>query len=61
MTEKRLVRSADRKIAGVCGGLADFFSLDAAIIRIVWLLCVLLGGFGLLAYIIMWIVMPAQK
>lgn len=38
MTEKRLVRSADKKIAGVCGGLADFFSLDASIIRVVWLL-----------------------
>ncbi len=61
MTEKRLVRSADKKIAGVCGGLADFFSLDASIIRVVWLLCVLLGGFGLLAYLIMWVVMPAQK
>lgn len=61
MAEKRLVRSADKKIAGVCGGLADFFSLDASIIRIVWLLCVLLGGFGLLAYLIMWVVMPAQK
>ena len=61
MADKKLVRSADKKIAGVCGGLADFLGLDASIIRIVWLLCVLLGGFGLLAYFIMWIVMPAQK
>ena len=61
MADKKLVRSANKKIAGVCGGLADYFGLDASIIRIVWLLCVLLGGFGFLAYLIMWIVMPAQK
>ena len=61
MAEKKLVRSANKKIAGVCGGLAEFLGLDASIVRIVWLLCVLLGGVGLLAYLIMWIVMPAQK
>ena len=61
MADKKLVRSANKKIAGVCGGLAEFLGLDASIIRSVWLLCVLLGGFGLLAYLIMWIVMPAQK
>jgi phage shock protein PspC (stress-responsive transcriptional regulator) len=61
MADKKLVRSADKKIAGVCAGLANYFGLDASIIRIVWLLCVLLGDFGLLAYLIMWIVMPAQK
>ena len=61
MADKKLVRSADKKIAGVCAGLANYFGLDASIIRIVWLLCVLLGSFGLLAYLIMWIVMPAQK
>ena len=61
MADKKLVRSANKKIAGVCGGLAEFLGLDASIVRGVWLLCVLLGGFGLLAYLIMWIVMPAQK
>jgi phage shock protein PspC (stress-responsive transcriptional regulator) len=61
MADKKLVRSANKKIAGVCGGLAEFLGLDASIVRIVWLLCVLLGGFGLLAYLIMWIVLPAQK
>ena len=61
MADKKLVRSANKKIAGVCGGLAEYFGMDASIVRIVWLLCVLFGGFGLLAYLIMWIVMPAQK
>ncbi|MDO4179816.1 MAG: PspC domain-containing protein [Bacteroidales bacterium] len=59
--EKKLTRSRDKKIAGVCGGLADFLGLDKSIVRIVWLLCVLLAGTGLLAYLVMWIVMPEEK
>ena len=61
MAEKKLVRSANKKLAGVCGGLAEYFGLDASIVRIVWLICVLCGGFVLLAYLIMWIVMPEKK
>ena len=61
MADKKLARSANKKIAGVCGGLAEYFGMDASILRIVWLLCVLFGGFCLLAYLIMWIVMPEQK
>jgi phage shock protein C len=58
-TRKRLMRSVtDKKIAGVCGGLADFFDMDATVIRILWLLAVFLGGTGVLAYIICWIAMP---
>jgi phage shock protein PspC (stress-responsive transcriptional regulator) len=57
---KRLVRSTtDKKIAGVCGGLADYFDLDVTIIRICWLLAVLFAGCGILAYIVLWIVLPA--
>lgn len=61
MADKKLVRSSNKKIAGVCGGLAEYFGMDASIVRVVWLLCIILGGFGLLAYLIMWIVMPEQK
>lgn len=50
--------SADKKIAGVCAGVARYFDLDTSIVRAVWLLCVLLGGTGFLAYIVLWIVMP---
>ena len=58
--KKRLVRSTtDKKIGGVCGGLADYFDLDPTIIRIVWLLAFLCAGAGLLAYIILWIALPA--
>jgi phage shock protein C len=57
---KRLVRSTtDKKLAGVCGGLADYFDLDVTIIRVIWLLAVLCAGCGVLAYLILWIVLPA--
>jgi phage shock protein C len=56
---KRLVRSStDKKIAGVCAGLADYFDLDVTIIRIVWLLAVLCAGTGILVYVILWIALP---
>src|SRR6201982_70793 len=57
--KKRLVRSTtDKKIAGVCAGLADYFDLDPTIIRLVWLLAILFAGTGLIAYIILWIALP---
>lgn len=50
--------STDKKIAGVCGGLAEYFDLDATIIRVVWLLAVLCAGTGVLVYLILWMVVP---
>jgi phage shock protein PspC (stress-responsive transcriptional regulator) len=59
MNEKRLVRSIDdRMIAGVCAGLADYFGLDAAIVRLLFVLFFVLGGSAILIYLILWIVMP---
>jgi phage shock protein C len=56
---KRLMRSSrDKKLGGVCAGLADYFDLDATIVRVVWLLAIFLGGTGVLAYLILWIVLP---
>jgi phage shock protein C len=56
---KRLMRSSiDKKIAGVCAGLGAYFEVDATIIRLCWLLAVLLGGTGLLAYMVLWIILP---
>jgi phage shock protein C len=57
--KRKLMRSnTDKKIAGVCAGLADYFDLDPTIVRVVWLLAVLCLGTGLLLYIILWIVLP---
>jgi phage shock protein PspC (stress-responsive transcriptional regulator) len=56
---KRLVRSTnDRKIAGVCAGVADYFELDPVLVRVLWALAVLCAGTGFLLYIILWIVVP---
>jgi phage shock protein C len=58
---KRLVRPrADRKIAGVCAGFAEYFDVDVTLVRLVWLFIVLVGGTGLRAYVIAWIVMPEE-
>ena len=56
---RRLERNSDNKmIAGVASGVADFYGLDTSIVRIVWALSILLGGFGVVAYVVMWIVLP---
>ena len=59
---RRLVRSAtDVKIAGVCGGLADYFGVDATPIRVLWIVLSVLPGAiigGLLAYVAAWLIVP---
>jgi len=61
VARKRLVRVREgRKIAGVCGGLAEYFDLDVTLIRVVWLVVLIIGGFGLIPYVIAWIVMPEE-
>lgn len=58
-SSKRLVRSTnDKKLGGVCAGLADYFDLDVTLVRVVWLLAFLCAGVGLLAYVVLWIVLP---
>lgn len=58
MANRSLTKSNNRIIAGVCGGVAEYLRLDPTIVRVVWALCILLGGFGLVLYIILWLVMP---
>ena len=59
--EKKLYRSrADKKLCGVCGGLAKYFGVDATIIRLALVLLCLFGGGGLLAYIICALVIPEE-
>src|SRR3954468_7332629 len=52
---------AGRKVAGVCLGLAEYFDLDVILVRVVTLLCFIFGGFGLMAYVIGWIVIPNES
>ncbi len=58
MEEKRLRRSNDKMIAGVCAGLAEYFGVDPVIVRIVFVALALLHGPGIVLYGILWLVMP---
>lgn len=56
---KRFTRSrTDRKIAGVCGGLAQYLNIDPTLVRIIFLILLLIIGGGLLIYLIIWICAP---
>lgn len=58
---KKLYRSRNNKVlGGVCMGLARYFDVDVTLIRLIWVLAVLFGGTGLLAYIIAWIIIPEE-
>jgi len=58
---KKLYRSRrDRMIAGVCGGLADYFGVDPTWVRLIFILFFFLGGSALLVYIIMWLIVPVS-
>lgn len=59
--EKKLYRSnTDSKVAGICGGLAEYFNLDSSIVRLVWIVFTIMYGFGLIAYIIAALVIPKK-
>lgn len=59
--EKRLYRSKrDFLIAGVCGGLAEYFNVDSVVVRLIFVALMVTGGVGLGAYIILWIVVPEE-
>lgn len=59
--KKRLTRSDDKMIGGFCAGLAEYLDIDPTIVRIVWVLMVLFAGFGILLYVILWLIMPKQQ
>ncbi len=61
MENRKLSRSkSDRMVAGVCSGLGKYLNIDTTIVRLIFVLMFLLGGHGLLIYIILWIVMPVE-
>ena len=56
---RKLYRSRNqRRVAGVCGGLADYFNIDATVIRVLFLVLAVFGGTGLVVYLVMWIIVP---
>ena len=60
MNKKLYKSQSDRKLCGVCGGLGEFFGIDASLIRLGWIVFCLLGGSGVLAYIIAALVIPDE-
>lgn len=61
VSSRHLYRSrTNRSIAGVCGGIAEFFGIDSTILRLITLFLILFGGLSLWVYIILWIVIPSE-
>ena len=59
---RRLTRSTtDRRIAGVCGGLAKYLNIDPTVVRIIFLVALICGSIGFWAYLIVWIAAPEDN
>lgn len=56
---KKLYKSSNKMLAGVCAGIAEYFNIDPTLVRLGWVLFCVLGGSGILAYIICAIVIPS--
>ncbi|WP_420642981.1 PspC domain-containing protein [Candidatus Leptofilum sp.] len=62
MSNKRLVRnSQDEMLGGVCSGIANYLNIDPVIVRLVFVLLALGNGGGVLAYLILWVLMPTDE
>ena len=60
-TTRKLYRSrTNRKLAGICGGLGQYFNVDATLLRVLFVLLAVLGGSGLILYLALWIIVPRE-
>ncbi|MFH0808225.1 MAG: PspC domain-containing protein [archaeon] len=59
---KRLYRASekDSMVGGVCAGIAEYFEIDPTLVRLLWVLFIFGAGTGILAYLILWIVVPRR-
>ena len=58
---RKLYRSrTNRKLAGICGGLGQYFNVDATLLRVLFVLLAVLGGSGLILYLALWIIVPRE-
>ena len=61
MNDKKFYLSTtDKKIGGVCGGIAEYFEVDSLLVRVLFLVSILEVGVGLLAYFILWLLAPRK-
>ena len=61
MKNKLYKSESDKKLCGVCGGIAEYFGLDSTVIRLLWIIATLFIGSGILCYIICAVIMPVKK
>lgn len=61
MAKKLYLSETDKKIGGVCGGIAEYFDIDSTMVRLGWILFMLIAGSGILAYFIAWLIMPRRS
>jgi phage shock protein C len=59
--KKRLYRSDNRVIAGVCSGVAEYFNVDPVIVRVIWAILIFVHGIGVIAYILGWLIIPPKS
>lgn len=57
----KLYRSDNKVVAGVCAGIAECFGLDTKLVRFAWILFIILGGSGILFYLILWLIIPDKN
>ena len=62
MVDKRLLRSDERVLAGVCGGIAEYFDVDPTIVRVLYAVLTFFTAFsGVILYPILWLIIPGKK
>ncbi len=60
MEKKFYLSNSDKKVAGVCGGIAEYFGIDSLLVRVAFLILIFGFGTGLLAYILLWLLAPKR-
>ena len=56
---KKLIKGNDKKLSGVCSGLAEYFGIDATIVRLIFAICILFLGYGVMTYLVCLVMMPS--
>lgn len=59
--KKLYLSDTDKKIGGVCGGIAQYFDIDPIIVRIIWFVAAFFYGIGIIPYLAFWIIVPREK
>ena len=59
--KKLYLSDTDKKIGGVCGGLAQYFDIDPIIVRIIWFVAAFFYGIGIIPYLAFWIIVPREN